>query len=319
MNSGGQDDEGRGGESIMPDENWWAAVLADEPNFVDGERYLENSFVKPDVTVKPSVMIDWKKIEQIHSNDKIIKVIVEGYNRGGLLVSEKAINGFIPASHLMNLPSNCEEKGRETYLANYVGKKINVKIIEYDPARERIVFSERAALAGEGKRRYLLETVKEKDIVEGTITNITEFGAFVDLGGIEGLIHLSELSWGRVNHPEEIVHLGEKVRALVIQVAGDKERIALSLKQLTQNPWKVLKEKYRPGENVRAVITSVVNYGAFARLPEGLEGLIHISSINIPPGSVLEDYLFRGQDVLVKIVHMEPDKRRLGLSLEKRM
>jgi small subunit ribosomal protein S1 len=149
------------------------------------------------------------------------------------------------------------------------------------------------------------------------VTNVTEFGAFVDLGGLEGLIHVSELSWGRVNDPSDFLKVCDTVSTLVLQVSEDKGRIALSLKRLKDNPWEVLANELSPGDIVPATITSIVKYGAFARLDEGVEGLIHISSMNFPSGCVhIDDFLYEGQAVNVCILHIDPKKRRLGLKLE---
>jgi small subunit ribosomal protein S1 len=199
----------------------------------------------------------------------------------------------------------------------YVDRNVSLKIIECEPEKKRIVFSERAALAGEGQRRHLLSSLQPGDVVCGIVTNVTHFGAFVDLGGLEGLIHVSELSWGRVQRPADIVKVGDEVQTLILQVAEDKGRIALSLKRLDSNPWDVLAQNLAPGDSVPATISSIVKYGAFARLEEGVEGLIHISSMNFPNGCThIDDFLYEGQTVNVCVLHIDPRKRRLGLKLE---
>jgi len=160
------------------------------------------------------------------------------------------------------------------------------------------VFSGRAALAKQGTRRALLHELMEGDIIKGVVTNITKFGTFVDLGGLEGLIHVSELSWGRVNHPSEILNMGDEVQALVLSISEEKGRIALSLKQLLENPWEKLSLTFSPGDIVDAVISTIVRYGAFARLDESVEGLIHISSMNFPAGCKhIDEFLYEGQPV----------------------
>lgn len=319
MSNNRWDDDLNDDITLEPDDDWWASVLANEPDMNTEDSYPESGLIDPVNQVKPIPVMDWSRIKSVQKADKITCVCVDGFNRGGLLVSNNWVKGFIPASHLVNLPSCCEEDQREPYFVDYLDRSVNVKIIECDKLRERVVFSERAALAGEGRRKRILNSVCENDIVEGTVTNITSFGVFVDLGGIEGLIHLSELSWGRVNNPGEIVKTGDKIRACVLQVSVENERIALSLKRLNPNPWEKIKERYSDIDSIPAVITSVVKYGAFARLPDGLEGLIHVTSINLPQGMSLEEYLKEGHDVLVKIVHLEPEKRRLGLSLQQRI
>ena len=150
----------------------------------------------------------------------------------------------------------------------------------------------------------------------GTVTNVTDFGVFVDLGGVEGLIHVSELSWGRVQHPSEVVKVGQCVQVMVLQVSEETSRIALSLKRLQVNPWDTLVEAHRPGDIVNARITSIMKFGAFARLDEGVEGLIHISSVPFPSGRRdINAFFHEGQSVQVKILHIDAERRRLGLGL----
>jgi len=305
---------------LEPDEGWWAAVLADEPR-MDREKHGEDS--EPILTGGPTdderqtSSVNWERIRQIYINDEIVELSVVGYNRGGLLVAGEDIHGFVPASHLIDIPPEATEEEREHYFTSYLDRNISLKIIECEQDKERIVFSERAALAGQGQRKHLLSCLKEGDVVKGVVTNVTEFGAFVDLGGLEGLIHVSELSWGRVQHPSDILNVGDEIESIVLQVAEDKGRIALSYKRMEDNPWDVLEQELSPGDLIQAVITSIVKYGAFARLEEGVEGLIHISSMNFPNGCThIDDFLFEGQDVNVSILHIDSRKRRLGLKLE---
>jgi len=306
-----------GDETKKPDEGWWAAILADEKNLQEDEEFNEtiNCGDTRKTETKPAEALDWDFIQGVCDADEIIRLTVTSYNRGGILVSGEGIQGFVPASHLINLPANCSESDREMCFEEYLGQQIAVKVIECEPVRERLILSERAALAGEGRRNYLLSTLKENEIVEGKVTNVTEFGVFVDLGGLEGLIHVSELSWGRVQCPKDILKVGDVVMVLIIQIAEVKGRIALSLKRLTKNPWDSILEVHHPGDIVPAVVTCVKDYGVFARLEEGVEGLIHVSSVNLPPNVSMENYFYKDQEILVRILHVEPEKRRLGLSL----
>ncbi len=304
---------------IEPDESWWAAVLSDEPCIEEGDQPIESVIAaKPDVVQSDhsTSSVDWRKIQKIYKGDEIVNLSVVGYNRGGVLVANEDIHGFVPSSHLIDVPANSTEEEREHYFTSYIDRKIAVKIIECEPEKERIVFSERAALAGEGKRRYLLNNLKKGDVITGKVTNVTDFGAFIDLGGLEGLIHVSELSWGRVQHPSDILKVNDDIEVLVLQVSENEGRIALSLKRLEENPWDILSQKLSPGEHVEAVISSIVKYGAFARLNEGVEGLIHISSMNFPNGCTqITDFLYVGQPVNVCVIQIDPQKRRLGLRL----
>ena len=300
-----------------PDENWWAAVLSDEPQSdfsVDQTEKVVVSDTTTDEVEKTSV--NWDRIKSIYVNDQIVSLNVVGFNRGGILVAGEDIHGFVPASHLIDVPAELSDEDRETYFTSYLDRNITLKIIECEPEKERVVFSERAALAGEGCRRELLHSLKVGDVVDGVVTNVTDFGAFVDLGGLEGLIHVSELSWGRVNNPSDFLKVCDTVSTLVLQVSEDKGRIALSLKRLEENPWEILANKLAPGDIVQGTITSIVKYGAFARLDEGVEGLIHISSMNFPSGcNHIDDFLYEGQVVSVCILHIDPKKTQTWLEI----
>jgi small subunit ribosomal protein S1 len=306
-----------------PDEGWWAAVLADEPLL---DLKTENEpLILPDKNIKEKTAeeksrgssINWEKIRKIFIDDEKLKMKVIGHNRGGILVMADDIHGFVPASHLIDIPSDISDADREQYLMNYLDREISLKVIECDSDKERVVFSERAAQAEEGQRKRLLRGLNEGDVAYGTVTNVTSFGAFVDLGGLEGLIHVSELSWGRVSHPSDVIQVGDEVETIVLKVSEDQCRIALSLKRLKENPWLTLADKLRPGDEVAATITSIVKYGAFARLPEGVEGLIHISSMRFPNDCKhIDEFLYEGRKVKVCVLNIDAEKRRLGLKLE---
>jgi small subunit ribosomal protein S1 len=150
----------------------------------------------------------------------------------------------------------------------------------------------------------------------GTVTNITDFGVFVDLGGVEGLVHVSEISWGRVHHPGDVVSLGEQVKVHVIQIDQSRARVALSLKRMNPNPWETAQERYYPGQVTEAVVTSIVPFGAFARLEEGLDGLIHVSEMNCSEGIYPDNLLKEGQHIKVRVLHVDAARQRLGLSLQ---
>lgn len=294
------------------DEGWWASVLADE-------EIQESAKAETDTKISLStstLMVDWEKVKSIFDHDEILELFVQGFNRGGLLVQGDKIQGFVPLSHLIISSSDCVEEEKRAVLLSYLGKSIKLKVIECEPAQERVVLSERAALAGEGSRKALFQTLITGSIVDGIITNITDFGVFVDLGGVEGLIHVSELSWGRVQHPGKILSLGQLIKVLVLQVSEESGRIALSLKRLNPNPWETLADLHIPGDIVSANVTSITQFGVFARLEEGIEGLIHVSTIQKHCGQKdLETMFTPGQKVNVKIIHIDIERRRLGLGL----
>lgn len=312
------------GESFLPppDEAWWESVLNEEEGFYESNRgnannhydINENQFQRVNGGF-PTVKTDWELADQLYQLDQLTKLKVIGYNRGGLLVESERLQGFVPVSHLLNI--RCEEKDIEKYLEKYIGRTLMLKVIECDQENNRVVFSERAALSEPGMRNQLLNNLQAGDCVRGPVTNITGFGVFVDLGGIEGLVHVSELSWGRVHHPTEVVALGEKVDAYVIQVDKERSRIALSFKRLQPNPWEYVQERYFPGQETEAVVTSIAPYGIFARLEEGLDGLIHVSEMGNSEsgGGTPENPVDVGQNINVRILHIDTEKQRLGLRL----
>lgn len=293
------------------DEGWWASVLADEEAYATPQKTSAQKASPTNL-----VTVDWKNVQTLYEKDAVVTLQVYGYNRGGILVQGDGIQGFVPVSHLVDMPCNATEEERRQVLNDYVGRTLDLKVIECEPSQERIVLSERAALAGQGRRRQLFSSLKPGEIVHGTVTNVTDFGVFVDLGGLEGLIHVSELSWGRVQHPSCILKVEQPVDALVLMISEENGRVALSLKRLEQNPWDVLLSNYKSGDVVPATITAIMRFGAFARLSEGVEGLIHVSTIHLPPGRRdLESYLNAGQKVQVRILHIDAERRRLGLGL----
>lgn len=294
------------------DEGWWSSVLKDENAYSD-----EASELNGKSPAQPLVgSLDWDAIKGYYEQDEVVELTVHGFNRGGLLVQGKGIQGFVPISHIVDIPSTLSDDQRHEQLASYVGKAISLKVIECEPSCDRIVLSERAARAGDGKRKELFGSLRPRDVLAGTVTNITDFGAFVDLGGVEGLIHVSELSWGRVDKPDNFLQVGQKVEVIVLNVNEDTNRIALSMKRLTSNPWEILSNKYEIGDVVEAEVTSIMKFGMFARLIEGVEGLIHISCIskgNDHPN--LQQIFAPGQKINVRILHIDAERRRLGLGL----
>lgn len=258
---------------------------------------------------------DWQEIAQIASQDQSLELKVIGYNRGGLLVEWRSLRGFVPASQLVDFPATPNNTLRRNALMDRVGQHLALRVIELDPEKNRLIFSERAAQAAPGERADLLSKLASGDIISGQITNLCDFGAFVDLGGLEGLIHISELSWGRVGHPSHMLERGQTVEAYILEVDREAARIALSLKRLRPDPWKTVNERYKLGETVEGVITNVVDFGAFACIEEGLEGLIHVSELAeghfLHPRNVVEE----GQHIKARVLSINGQARRLGLSL----
>ncbi|MCH7588539.1 MAG: S1 RNA-binding domain-containing protein [Chloroflexi bacterium] len=258
---------------------------------------------------------DWIWARELYEKDDTVNLRVIGYNRGGLLVEAQNLRGFVPVSHLVSVEPNSTDEEKAHKLGEFVGSDLCLKVIEYDQERGRLVFSERAAQAEPGRRMELLDSLVPGEKIRGIVTNITRFGVFVDLGGVEGLIHVSELSWGRVRHPEDVISCGQETDVYVLSVEKDQGRIALSLKELMPDPWADLEDRYQVGDTVEGAVTNVVKFGAFVGIEDGLEGLIHVSEFGedsiLHPRNVVRE----GEKVRVRVIHIDAAGRRLGLSL----
>lgn len=313
-------------DNPMPviDDGWWMSVLAEESrSAMPLPAHLAGS--RPEVgeeaqTVSPEkkLVTDWSQVKDLYIRDQIIDLTVTGHNRGGLLVEGDGLHGFVPSSHLVDLAGKVENLERSRDLESYLGRSLHLKVIECVPEDDRVVFSERAAQSQPGKRSELFQVLKAGQIVQGVITNITDFGVFVDLGGVEGLIHISELSWGRVSHPSQIVKLGSLLEVQILDLVPERCRVALSLKRLTPNPWQNAAVEFPEAAIKPAIITSVLSFGVFARLDVGVEGLIHISEIPQAESCPLREVLSEGQQVQVRILHLDVAHQRLGLSMRLR-
>ena len=306
----------------MPEveEGWWESVLAEEQryNSLQQKSVVQNHTPREVVKESPETtasVADWNLVKQFYKNDRIIEMTVTGFNRGGLLVEGDGLSGFVPLSHLIEMTSKEEDNGRDGNLDEYMGKSLKVKVIECVPEDERIIFSERAALSEPGKRLELFHSLEPGMQVSGTVTNITDFGVFIDLGGVEGLIHISELSWGRVAHPGQLVQLGEEISVQVLEISAERCRVALSRKRLMPNPWERADDEFPAGQVVVGKITNVLSYGAFASLAAGVEGLIHATEMPLETGQSPRDILTVGQDVQLRVLHVDASHQRLGFSM----
>ncbi|MCC6168397.1 MAG: S1 RNA-binding domain-containing protein [Caldilineaceae bacterium] len=265
---------------------------------------------------------DWERAEQLMASQHIFESLVAAFNRGGVIVKIGQVRGFVPASQLSadsqsqgeDNPDNADDRW-----SNLVGQNLMLKVIDIDRKRNRLILSERLAMREwrRQQKEQLLDTLKEGDIYDGVISSIADFGAFVDLGGADGLIHLSELSWNRVNHPSEVVEVGQKVKVQILSVDQERRRIGLSLRRLQPQPWDVVEETYEVGQIVRGRITKLVNFGAFARLErDGIEGLIHVSELTERRITHPKEVVSEGEEYDLRIIRIDTDKRRMGLSLK---
>jgi len=268
---------------------------------------------------------DWERAEELMASQQIFEGMVAAYNRGGVIVKIGQVRGFVPASQLSadsqsqgeDNPDNADDRW-----SGLVGQNLMMKVIDIDRKRNRLILSERLAVREwrRQQKEQLLETLREGDTYDGVISSIADFGAFVDLGGADGLIHLSELSWNRVNHPSEVVQVGAKVKVQILSVDQERRRIGLSLRRLQPQPWDVVDQTYEVGQIVRGRITKLVNFGAFARLEkDGIEGLIHVSELTERRIAHPREVVAEGQEYDLRIIRIDMDKRRMGLSLKQAM
>lgn len=262
---------------------------------------------------------DWQKTEEYLESGQIIEAKVIGYNKGGLVVPFGRIRGFVPASQIEDFPRRLSPNQKTDRLAQQVGRDVVVKVIEVDRKRKRLIMSEQAAQREwrEKQREELLNNLVEGQVVQGVVTSLANFGAFVDLGGTDGLIHISELSWQRVRHPREVVQVGDQVEAYVLKLDRANNKIGLSLRRLQPDPWSLVDTKYHIDQRVIGRITNVTDFGAFAQLEDGVEGLIHVSELANTPVNHPSEVVKRGQRYLLEIIKIEPERQRIGLSLKR--
>ncbi|MDD7964861.1 30S ribosomal protein S1 [Actinomycetospora lemnae] len=251
----------------------------------------------------------WGTIEQLKDNDEPVKGTVIEVVKGGLIL-DIGLRGFLPASLV--------EMRRVRDLQPYVGKEIEAKIIELDKNRNNVVLSRRAWLeqTQSAVRSEFLNQLAKGQIRSGQVSSIVNFGAFVDLGGVDGLVHVSELSWKHIDHPSEVVEVGQEVKVEVLDVDLDRERVSLSLKATQEDPWRQFARTHQIGQIVPGKVTKLVPFGAFVRVDEGIEGLVHISELAERHVEVPEQVVQVGNDVMVKVIDIDLDRRRISLSLK---
>ena len=243
----------------------------------------ENSDGRPVISInRARAEIGWRDLQTKKDNEEIVTGEVVDHNKGGLIVSVDGVRGFVPLSQIVELRRGGSEEEVEEKLRSMRGQTLYLKVIEMNRRRNRLILSERAAAQerrAQQKDRLLAE-LQAGEIRHGRVSSLTDFGAFVDLGGADGLIHLSELSWGQVQHPSHVLRVGQDLDVRVVGVDRENKKIALSLKQVEENPWTHIEQKYHVGDTVPAKITKLAQFGAFAELEPGVEGLVHISELS---------------------------------------
>ncbi len=259
---------------------------------------------------------DWLVAEKMLESGEITVRKVVGFNKGGLLADFDHLRGFIPASHVVGLPRNMNEEQRNERLQQIVGQELPVKVIEVERQRRRLVLSYRLAEREyrAGRKAQLFEELEVGAVIEGEVRSLRPFGAFVDIGGADGLLHVSEIGWTPVSHPRDVLKVGERIQVEVLRLDPERSRIALSRKRLLSNPWESIEERYRVNDTILVTVTRVIDFGAFAQLEPGIEGLIHISELaDITVAEPLK-MVSSGDRIPVKILRIHPDRQRIGLS-----
>jgi small subunit ribosomal protein S1 len=266
---------------------------------------------------------DWHKAMQILQSQETIERQVVACNKGGVIVRFGRIRGFVPGSQLAVThvaDQSASGQSEDNRWSSLISETLQLKVIEVDQKRNRLILSERAALRDRRKnqREKLLGDLTEGDVRRGKVINLADFGAFVDIGGVDGLVHLSELSWKRVAHPSEVVEIGQEIEVYVLKVNRERQRVALSLKRLQPDPWDSATERYREGQVVEGIITRLTKWGAFASIvgDEGIEGLIHISEITDMPIVHPREALRSDQVVTLRVIGLDADHHRLSLSMK---
>ena len=293
--------------------------------------------IRPDSQDGPILSVDkargeegWRDIQKYMEADEAVEGKIIGFNRGGCILEVANVQGFVPMSQLVTIShdnfkqsvddqseaGDSVSEGAEE--SEFIGSPLTVKVLEVNRSRNRAIFSERSAMREqrEAQKAALIEELHEGEIRKGRVTGISNFGAFVDLGGADGLIHISELSWGMVNSPEEIVTVGEELDVYVLRVDRDTMKIALSLRRMQPEPWDTIYDRYQVGDVVAATVTKLADFGAFARLEDSIEGLIHVTELTNAVVTHPREVVAEGDAIKVKILRIEMERKRLGLSLK---
>lgn len=266
----------------------------------------------------------WRFLQQCCTSGQLVEGKVIGHNRGGLLVNIQGVQGFVPLSQIVSAPpappnTQASQDGEDTRLAGMVGQPLQLKVLEINRQRNRVILSERAARPQirQELRKALLKELREGEVRKGRVSGIRDFGVFVDLGGMDGLVPLSELSWDPGVGPRDVVKEGDEVEIVVMRVNQENGRVALSLRRANAQPWAAVADKYQVGQLVNGTVTKLATFGAFARLEGPVEGLIHISELADRRIASPQEVVRVGDQLILRIIKMEPERRRLGLSLRR--
>ncbi|NMB68170.1 MAG: S1 RNA-binding domain-containing protein [Chloroflexi bacterium] len=264
--------------------------------------------------------VSWTRTEELLNSKEVYHSSIVGYNKGGLIVPVGGLRGFVPSSQIsLSRRAGLSGETPDQRWSKMIGQEIDVIVIEVDRERRRLILSERAASTEtrETLKERVIDELKEGEIRTGRVTSLADFGAFVNINGADGLVHLSEISWDRIQHPGEVLKVGQEVKVKVISIDRDKKRIGLSIRQLLEDPWTQKSSTFTVGQLVDATITRLTKFGAFARLEDDLEGLIHISEISEKRIEHPKEVLHEGEQVTLRIIKIDPENHRIGLSLRR--
>ena len=318
-------DIGSKSEGVVPSREFSSLTNEERSALAMGETILVFVVQPENLEGQAVVSIDrarqeksWRRLQEIFDANDVIEAEVTNYNKGGLLVNLDGVRGFVPASQVSEIRGG-DEASKQADMARMIGSSLPLKVIEINRHRNRLILSERQAVQErrDVMKEQLIQELKEGEVRKGRVSSICDFGAFVDIGGADGLVHLSELSWSRVRHPSEILRIGQEVEVFVLGINPQERKIALSLKRTQAEPWSQVGDKYEVGQLVRGQITQLANFGAFARIEDGIEGLIHVSELTderiVHPKQVVKE----GDELLLRIIRIDPQRRRMGLSLRR--
>ncbi len=292
-------------------EEYWQTLLDEGPlSFGDIPgtwEWIEAPAISP---------VIWEEARELQKMRTVLKLSVDGFNRGGLVAHWKSIECFIPASHLIAYPFPADPIARETQFEEYTSQILRLCIIEVEPSRNRILLSERQVAECDISTPEWPDWLAPGNVCQGQVTSVRPFGAFVDIGPLEGMVHISEISWGRVRHPRDFIEPGEDVDVIILNIDPDHQRVGLSLKRLVPNPWQTVENHIQPGDVVNGKVASVERFGIFVELVHGLEGLLHVSELknNGYSTELNRDYRV-GQDLQVRILEIISEEHRIALGL----
>lgn len=283
------------------------AVYVLRPMTADGELLVSIN--------KALTMEDWERAAELETKDEMIEVEVIGFNKGGVLVEFGRLRGFVPNSQLVEVPRGISNEQQNKIKTDLVSSMLPVKIIEVNQRRNRLVLSETAARRS--LRADMLDDLEVGSIVTGRVVNIVDYGAFVDIGGLNGLIHISKLDWQHIEHPSEVLAVGDEVEVRIDNIDVDRERISLNRQACIPDPWESIHNEYQANDLVTGTISSVADFGVFIDLPSGITGLVHVSEMESYNIANPRDWAVEGEELLVRIISIDAERQRIGLSLDR--